>query len=700
MPNRAPLSIQYNMGVPTAGVGIPPTWRGSSMQSPVVTPQLPGASFSAQGTGIFDLVTPGGFPRGPRLSGRQGTIDVFVRTPSITSASGVLALSANVVDGDTVTVGTKTYTFQDTLTNVDGNVHVGLTAAASIANLVDAINLGAGAGTDYATAMTLHPTVSAGIGSSTTLAATAKVGGASGNLIATTAVSGTATWGDATLTGGGPAARTICYLTDNPTSPTRAIVLGMDELNRPTAEITANQEADKATGTLTLTGNFQDAAATGTLTLTGNAVNPAATGTLTLLGNLADGNTVTIGTKTYTFQTVLTNIDGNVLIGAFAWDSIDNLISAINLAAGAGTTYAAATTLHPTVTAVAGAGDTLEATAKVLGVSGNSIVTTAVSGAASWGAASLTGGVTETATIGGKVYTFDTVLLNIDGHVLIAATASGTLNNLIAAINLGVGAGSLYAAATTLHPTVTATDGAGDTMVVTAKTRGPSGNAITTTEAIGTGSWGGATLAGGFFDTVTIGTKVYTFQTNMLNLDGRVQIAATTSDSIANLIAAINRGPGEGTRYALAMTAHPDVTAVVGAGTSVVTTAKYGGPAGNTIATTETSTNASWGAATLTGGSGSPISTLAELVPSTTRIEGGSLMIRLAWDSVNPIIDGRYVTLLVNQQAVPAGDWTTDPTEGWDAFMPTSLVMGSGFGGDAAFDGTILSWQGSEFVTL
>ena len=34
-------------------------------------------------------------------------------------------------------------------------------------------------------------------------------------------------------------------------------------------------------------------------------------------------------TKTYTFQTVLTDVDGNVLIGATASDSIDNLIAGV-----------------------------------------------------------------------------------------------------------------------------------------------------------------------------------------------------------------------------------------------------------------------------------------------------------------------------------------------------------------------------------
>lgn len=104
---------------------------------------------------------------------------------------------------------------------------------------------------------------------------------------------------------------------------------------------------------------------------------------------------------------------------------------------------------------------------------------------------------TETVTIGGKVYTFQAVLTNVDGNVLIGASASESLDNLIAAINLDAGAGTLYAAATTLHPTVAASAGVGDTMVATAKDSGSAGNAIATLETLTNGVWGGGTLAGG-----------------------------------------------------------------------------------------------------------------------------------------------------------------------------------------------------------
>ncbi len=122
-------------------------------------------------------------------------------------------------------------------------------------------------------------------------------------------------------------------------------------------------------------------------------INVAATAILTLGGNAANGNTVTIDGKIYTFQTVLTDVDGNIFIGAAATDTIDNLIAAITLAAGAGTLYATSTTLHPSVTAVAGAGDTMDASAKAAGVIGNAIATIATLASGSWDTVTLEEGV-------------------------------------------------------------------------------------------------------------------------------------------------------------------------------------------------------------------------------------------------------------------------------------------------------------------
>ncbi len=126
----------------------------------------------------------------------------------------------------------------------------------------------------------------------------------------------------------------------------------------------------------------------------------ACVGTLTLVAQPGDTETVTIDAAVYTFQTVLTNVAGNVLIGASASATLDNLIAAINLAAGAGTTYAAATTEHPTVRAYAGAGDTMVVHSRpaVTAAVGTLIATTdGMANAGNvWGAATLADGVDGT----------------------------------------------------------------------------------------------------------------------------------------------------------------------------------------------------------------------------------------------------------------------------------------------------------------
>ena len=77
-------------------------------------------------------------------------------------STGVLTLSGQPSNCDTMTIGTRTYTFQDTLSDVDGNIHISsspATAAGTILNILGAITgdaNGEGSGTGYATSMTIH----------------------------------------------------------------------------------------------------------------------------------------------------------------------------------------------------------------------------------------------------------------------------------------------------------------------------------------------------------------------------------------------------------------------------------------------------------------------------------------------------------------------------------------------------------------
>jgi len=102
------------------------------------------------------------------------------------AAQGTLTMDTQPSDGDTYTIGSKTYTFQTTLTDVDGNVNIGGTLAQAKLNLVAAIDLSGVAGTDYATSMTAHTEVSVAAFSGDDAVITALVAGESGNSIATT----------------------------------------------------------------------------------------------------------------------------------------------------------------------------------------------------------------------------------------------------------------------------------------------------------------------------------------------------------------------------------------------------------------------------------------------------------------------------------------------------------------------------------
>ena len=121
--------------------------------------------------------------------------------------------------------------------------------------------------------------------------------------------------------------------------------------------------------------------------------NPAspASGTLTLTGNLSEGDQVVIGSQTYT-ATATVDAAYEVLIGATASDTIDNLIAAINNDAGAGTLYGATTPANTSVSASVGAGDTMDVTSDgfFYGAVADAIATTETSATASWGATTLT----------------------------------------------------------------------------------------------------------------------------------------------------------------------------------------------------------------------------------------------------------------------------------------------------------------------
>lgn len=103
--------------------------------------------------------------------------------------------------------------------------------------------------------------------------------------------------------------------------------------------------------------------------------------------------------------------------------------------------------------------------------------------------------------------------------------------------------------------------------------------------------------------TVVIGGQTYTLNTALTDTANNVLIGADTTAMAANLAAAINAGAGSGTTYGTGTVANASVTATSALGVLTVT-AKTPGTAGNSVAVSETLTNASWagGATALAGG--------------------------------------------------------------------------------------------------
>lgn len=115
---------------------------------------------------------------------------------------------------------------------------------------------------------------------------------------------------------------------------------------------------------------------------------------LTMTAAPHDGDTVTLDVKVYTFQTMLTNVDGHILIGATRQLTLLNLLHAVNNSGGvSGTDYAAATTASPTVFGLASDNTTFTAQARTAGSAGNAIATTVSGGGRmTWPVNHLTGG--------------------------------------------------------------------------------------------------------------------------------------------------------------------------------------------------------------------------------------------------------------------------------------------------------------------
>jgi len=237
-----------------------------------------------------------------------------------------------------------------------------------------------------------------------------------------------------------------------------------------------------------------------------------------------EDDTVTIGETVYTFKAALSGTPTayEVLIGASAATALDNLQSAINASAGAGTTYGTGTVAHPTVVATTNTNTEQTVVARVPGTAANSTATTEASDHLSWADITLGGGTgasdagvaPETVTIDSVVYSFVDVLSETNGasaianQVLFGENSAAALDNLSLAINAGDTAGTNYSTGTVAHPTVNATTNSDTEQTVVADTKGVAGNELEVSATLSNGAWGDTELAGGVDGTVGKAGKI------------------------------------------------------------------------------------------------------------------------------------------------------------------------------------------------
>lgn len=143
--------------------------------------------------------------------------------------------------------------------------------------------------------------------------------------------------------------------------------------------------------------------------------------------NVSSGNQVTIGTNKYVFVTQLTNsIPNQIKIGTKFDASMSNLIAAINRSTGYGVTYSSSTMSNPLVGAGVLSNHAFQVTARVAGVSGNTIVTTnsAATTNLTWGGYVTLHGGAAAVTSSTNVSTITVAYNNLVNHGLISDQGS------------------------------------------------------------------------------------------------------------------------------------------------------------------------------------------------------------------------------------------------------------------------------------
>lgn len=182
--------------------------RGNGLQNAGTFSSAPMIARLFRASGYALTANIGPVVKGPFDQG-QPSVEVDWATSSQTTASGVFTATGNPAAGDAFAIDGNTYTLRAALAAV-GDVLEGANEAATLANLVAAINGGTGAGTAYFAGTPACSDVTA-VSSGTALSLTANRFGAWANAIATAytpAGAAEGAWGAAHLTGGADAGAT------------------------------------------------------------------------------------------------------------------------------------------------------------------------------------------------------------------------------------------------------------------------------------------------------------------------------------------------------------------------------------------------------------------------------------------------------------------------------------------------------------
>lgn len=284
----------------------------------------------------------------------------------------------------------------------------------------------------------------------------------------------------------------VLYMEKNGTTYTET--LGTGVFTTAGADVTNGDTATIGNRTYTFVTALSGVKASSTLT--SDATAPS------------DGDTVTIEGRTYTYKTTLSSpaTQNEVLIGVSAAVALDNLKQAINQGdtayptaptnEGQGTTWSTGTVRHPLVTATTNTNTTQVVEANDFGTAANQYITGETSSHLSWTGTTLASGTA-----------------NVLDQIKIQASAAVTLDVFKDAINNTAVVGTEgvdYSKGTRVHQQVTATTNTNTAQTVAAR-NAAFDNASIAISTTGSGNMaaGASTLASGVRGTKAVVTTTY-----------------------------------------------------------------------------------------------------------------------------------------------------------------------------------------------